>query len=312
MHRTPSHVCESDIRPRLDAVARQNPEWRPWLTLLAEALHEREAPVWLAAVPPSCPERPTVVPLLAGMALTLEPRLARSWIRRLLKQATKGTGPVAASLAAANTRHLDALGLLEAAVCQDEARLADLSKTAGVEPRALGAVVQLATLPLLQACRRHLASQVPTSWAHGYCPVCGAWPTLAEVRGLERSRRLRCGRCGGDWGVPWLRCPYCGEAEHQRLGALVLEGNGMTRTLETCATCKGYVKTLTTLQASSPYAVILADLATVDLDIVALQYGYTRPAPPGYPLGVRLTEPLGRIQAFFGRHMRADRFADDL
>ena len=82
--------------------------------------------------------------------------------------------------------------------------------------------------------------------------------------------------------------------------------------LEACAACKGYIKTLSTLQASLPYAVIIEDLATIDLGIVALEHGYARPAPPGYPLEIRLTKLPGGIRTFFGRHMRGDWIADDL
>src|SRR5438552_1345771 len=62
---------------------------------------------------------------------------------------------------------------------------------------------------LLRACGRQLQTHIPSGWSRGYCPVCGAWPVLAELRGLERTRCLRCGRCGVDWQRPWLACVYC-------------------------------------------------------------------------------------------------------
>jgi FdhE protein len=204
-------------------------------------------------------------------------------------------------LTTVNTRSLDALALLEAAICQDEIRLAHLSQIEAVNAGLLAAVMQLAALPLLQACGRHLDRHVPATWAEGYCPVCGAWPTLAEVQGLERAQRWRCGRCGSGWGLAILRCPYCGEANHQRLGSLRAEDNEATCTVDTCATCKGYVKTRTTLQAVPTYAVILEDLATVDWDLVALERGYTRPNQPGYSLRVHLVAPPSRIRKFFRR-----------
>ena len=51
----------------------------------------------------------------------------------------------------------------------------------------------------------------------GYCPVCGAWPAFAEMRGIERSRYLRCGRCGGGWQAQCLSCSYCGMTDHEEL-----------------------------------------------------------------------------------------------
>ena len=33
----------------------------------------------------------------------------------------------------------------------------------------------------------------------GYCPICGAWPLLGELRGVELSRFSRCAGCGAGW-----------------------------------------------------------------------------------------------------------------
>jgi FdhE protein len=301
MYRPPTDIWHIEIRPRLDAAAQRHPDGRAWLTLLAETLRELQAPAWAAVVPQPEPERPVSAPLLAGVTVAVDTHMVRRWVRRLLQQAGKVVSPNTAPLATIDTRHFDPLPFLEAAICLDEPRLVDLAKADGADPGALGALMQLATMPLLHACGRSLAPQVPIDWSSGYCPVCGAWPTLAEVRGLERTHRWRCGRCGGDWGLALLRCPYCGEANHQRLGSLTAEDNDATCTVDTCLTCKGYVKTRAVLQPTPPYAVVIEDLSTVDWDIVALERGYRRPTQPGYPLGVRLVEPPSRIRTLFGR-----------
>ena len=85
----------------------------------------------------------------------------------------------------------------------------------------------------------------------------------------------------------------------QRLGFLVPEGRGETRKVATCLSCKGYLKTLTTLQASPGYAVPLDDLATIDRDIAAMERGYTRPQQLGYHLDVRVGERRGRWRFCF-------------
>jgi FdhE protein len=301
MYRSAPDIWHTDIRPRLETAAQRHPDGRAWLTLLAETLRELQAPAWAAVVPQPNLERPVAAPLLAGVTLAVDPHMVRRWVRRLLRQAAKVTNSSTAPLAAIDIRHFDPLPLLEAAMCLDEMRLADLAKANETDLGALGALMQLATLPLMQACGLHLTRQVPIDWSYGYCPVCGAWPTLAEVRGLERTHRWRCSRCGGDWGLALLRCPYCGEASHQRLGSLTAEDSEATCIVDTCLTCRGYVKTRAVLQPTPPYAVVLEDLSTVDWDIVALERGYRRPTPPGHPLGVRLVEPPSRIRTFFGR-----------
>jgi FdhE protein len=142
--------------------------------------------------------------------------------------------------------------------------------------------------PLLQACARVHAERIPTNWPEGYCPVCGAWPVLAELVGIDRARHLRCGRCASDWRITWLTCPYCGEHDHARLGRLVPEESSESRFLETCSTCGGYIKTLTTLLPSTPLELALKDLDSVELDVAALDHDFMRPAEPGHRLNVRL------------------------
>jgi FdhE protein len=301
MLRNASHLWDTDIRPRLDTVAKRHPDARAWVTLLTTSLHELERPMWAAVRPQPHADRPAAAPLLAEATLALDPKMVRNWVRRLLKEAAKVAGSNSPPLAAIDSRRFDPLPAFEAAICLDEDRLAHLAKAADADPQALGALMQLATMPMLQACGRCLAHQASVDWPHGYCPVCGGWPTLAEVRGLERVHRWRCGRCGGDWGCALLRCPYCGEADHHHLGALVAEGDSETCSVSTCMHCKGYVKARTTLQATPACAVVLEDLATVEWDVVARERGYTRPAQPGYRFGVRFIEPPSRLRAFFDR-----------
>jgi FdhE protein len=159
------------------------------------------------------------------------------------------------------------------------------------DPDALAAVAQLGAGPLLQACRRRLAAAVLADWDEGCCPVCGAWPALAESRGLERARRLRCARCGADWGVVALRCPYCRNGDHQQLGSLVSETQGEGRKVDTCDRCRGYVKSVATLRPWAADEVALADLATVDLDLAALDHDFARPDAPAVALDLRLVDP---------------------
>jgi FdhE protein len=279
----------SDARQRLGTLVLQTPEWRPWLSVFEEALHAMQDQAWDIPVPEPSLVRPAAAALLDGITLTLDPRLAREWLRRLLGVAVANSSRDAGALAlAARTDRLDALALLEATICQDEPRLTALSASVGVDPQALDALGHLAALPLLQACGRHLAGQVPPTWPYGYCPICGAWPALTEMRGLDRARHLRCARCGGDWAVAWLHCPYCHTTDHEQLGALVPEAGGETRKVDTCAACKGYVKAVTTLGPWPAYMVLIEDLDTVDLDVAAMQHGYGRPKRPGCLLTTRL------------------------
>jgi FdhE protein len=294
----------NDVSTRLGSLRQRYPEWRSVLLVWEDILRTLEEAVGAAAVPRPHPERPGAAPLLAGITLQVDARQVRRWLERLGRIAGKNAPADAAVLTRARLVKEDVLALLEAALCQEERRLASLA-AAKTPPRgspsALTSLAHLALVPLLQAWGQRLAPQVPPDWSYGYCPICGAWPALAEVRGLEHARRLRCARCGGDWRTAWLRCPYCGEADHRRLGVLMPAAPGVIGTVDTCSTCKGYLKTRTTLQALPAYVVALEELAMVELDMAALDRGFTRPAFPGYALTCRLSAQPWRLRAVFSQ-----------
>lgn len=275
----------------MDALRAAQPETGPWLGLLALAFEECANPAWetVATATRLLPVRTAGTPLLAGATIPIDARLADAWVRRMLERAGE-SGPEATSLRAAAGNHsLDALEVLEAAVNADGERLSAIAGGIGVDGEAFAAVAGLTPLPLLQAMRRHFGPASDPHWSAGYCPVCGDWPLLAEQRGLERARRLRCGRCGDDWAQPGIRCPYCGVIGHSARAALVSEQDGEARKVETCLQCRGYLKSVSTLRAWAGDEIPLADLATIDLDLAALEREFTRPAPRRLDPAVRVT-----------------------
>jgi FdhE protein len=149
---------------------------------------------------------------------------------------------------------------------------------------------QLCALPLLLNAVQTLSPEASQTWQRGYCPVCGAWPALVEMRGIQRERRMRCGCCGSDWLLPVLRCAFCDEMNHQKLGLLLSEGNDQHIRVETCASCHGYLKSITTLGALPFTVLAMKDMSTVTFDLAARDRGYARPARPGWQLAVEVVQ----------------------
>lgn len=135
-------------------------------------------------------------------------------------------------------------------------------------------------MPMLHACRQAWTPLVPADWAEGYCPICGDWPALAKARGFDGQRRLRCGGCGEDWRTERLRCPFCGERDHERLSSPVSQGLER-QTVDVCDRCRHYLKAFAAQTPIRPEHVFLQDLATLALDVAALERGYRRPAAKG-------------------------------
>jgi FdhE protein len=274
----------------IDGLGRDHPEWRVWLGVHRVVRAAVDDASWAAAVPAAPARDGTSVALVTGTTFSVDGRAATRFVDALLQTAggrppgTEGT-----------------IELLDASVAQDGDRLAAFASAAGIDAGLATALAPLAASPLLQACERAWRGRVAPEWDRAACPVCGALAAVMEARGVERAYRLRCARCGADWRAEPVRCPYCGERDHAKLRGLVAQGTGDLRRVEACTVCLGYVKSVTTLTACAPEDVALLDLATVDLDVAALEHGYARPAPPPPPLATRVAARAGgRLRAFLG------------
>jgi FdhE protein len=282
----------------LQDLKRQHPEWEPWLAVVQAILREIADPKWDAIIPLRAEAQKSKVPLLAEAKLELEKSLIHPFTEQLMRIACQSGTPQMATLKAALQSELDVFTLFRASLNQDGDRIKEVAVAVGADPEAFQAVAVLMPVPFLHACNRRWARSIPPSWMEGYCPVCGTWPAFAEVRGIDRSRYLRCGRCGGEWQAHCLFCPYCGMADHKELVSLVPEKSGSNAAIDACARCLGYVKTFTTLQGSPPAKVILDDLASVELDVAAAAQGYKRPQYAGYVLNVTAAEKSGLRDVF--------------
>jgi len=314
MHRTDTSVRAAGRFPGAaaqDGGPEVDPAWRPWLRLVDRALNAAEDPDWeRLAIEPKA-DLASDAPLLHGAALHVDTRRVRRLLRDLLREAerTGGEGSDSErgkdrgdSTPNVRARRLDAMGVLKAAIAHDPEAIERAAVAAAVGPDRLAVAAQLTAIPILHVCAARLRNRIPQSWLNGYCPICGAWPATAELRGLERNRRLRCGRCASDWPIPVLRCPFCNELRHDRLRSLLPEGDEQTRRVDACDTCKGYVKTFSTLQAMPPRTLAMIDLATVELDMVAEDRGYARPSGPGFAAEIRIGPRLERSTSIATHH----------
>ncbi|HYT94658.1 MAG TPA: formate dehydrogenase accessory protein FdhE [Gemmataceae bacterium] len=217
------------------------------------------------------------IPLLRGEELRLDESMFRArW----------------AAVCAAFERHQDAESLRALATALQQNRLSPrelLGDVLGGRPEEIHRRAELLTLdPLLTATvlrltlfpvlSRWAVALAPLRqgirWEHGFCPTCGSWPLLGEFRGLEQLRFLRCGLCASAWEFPRLQCPFCGERDHRQLGYLHAEGEEASRRACTCDTCRSYVKMVATLTPLSEAGLLVADLATMHLDLAAAERGY--------------------------------------
>ena len=138
--------------------------------------------------------------------------------------------------------------------------------------------------PFVEAQAEKLAARrSATTWKHGFCPVCGADPLLAELRGDEGARVLLCSFCAVQWPFRRVACPYCGNQDHTSLHYLLADDDPAYR-IDVCDKCKQYVKTVDARELDGVRASPVDAVATMHLDIVAQEKGFRRPQTSLYDM----------------------------
>ena len=262
----------------LNSMEMVDPSWQRWLDLVDLAVTESQHHAWSECVIVD-EQRSPDVPLLHDATLRIHGARALAFTRRL-----------ADTLGIQALESVDPLALVRVGLERDHRDREMAAGRLAVSTDTVAVLTQLCALPLLLNAARTLSPEVSRTWQRGYCPVCGAWPALVEMRGIQRERRMRCGCCGSDWLLPVLRCAFCDETDHTKLGVLLSEHEEQRVRVETCSTCKGYLKTLTTLTTLAFPTLALRDISTVSFDLAAQDRGYARPSRPGWQLNIAITQ----------------------
>jgi len=170
----------------------------------------------------------------------------------------------------------DGAALTDAALVRDTEMIAAIARRLGVDELAFITVADYAARSALRiGADRVRASIDGRRWNRGTCPACGAPALLAELRS-DGERWLRCGRCASGWSFPRVGCPACGTTDHRVLGYLHLDGEREHRRADRCDECRCYTKAIAVLGPLRWDELLEADLATVDLDLIASERNYRR------------------------------------
>jgi FdhE protein len=246
--------------------------------LIELSVAESQEPAWSNTVRIQERRAPDA-PLLHGATLRVDAGSATRLVMRL-----------AGELDITIMKRVEPLSLILVGVERANETLDALAGRLAAPADTVAVLAQLCSLPLLLNAAKTLDADASRTWQRGYCPVCGAWPSMAEMRGIQRERRMRCGCCGSDWLLPVLRCAFCDETDHQKLGVLLNEEGAQHIRVETCSTCRGYLKTLTTLGMLPFTTLATKDVSTIAYDLAARDRGYSRPSRPGFQVHVEIVQ----------------------
>ena len=231
------------------------------------------------------------LPALAGEPIPLPVALLTPTFLRLCEELAKGGAGKAAEhiRSAIEEAKLDLGSLLAASLARDGKAIRPGAVHRGLSPDLLWLLAELAVSPVAHALQNALLTPASddavlaaalAGWDHGYCPACSSWPALVEVTSSRRV--LQCSFCAFARTPTRCSCVYCGEDGDQFLTVTPSEER-RNRRIEFCGACRGYLKNVDVV-ALSPFPLLaIADLETIDLDVVAMQRGYSRPPLKEFP-----------------------------
>jgi FdhE protein len=262
---------------RLNSLSAGHPmaEWLRFMARLAEAQHAAAS----AAAPFVGPDREAVeravdarLPPLAADGHRRDPSW-RDGLVLLLDGADDSAIPAPARAAIESLRGRGV---------ESVEALADDFLRGCVDTADAGAALYVAAA--LQVYFTRLAASLPAQRLRllpqrGLCPCCGSTPVTGMVTdsGAARGARyLYCSVCATAWNHVRAVCITCGQSRSVALRAI--EGDSGTVKAETCSDCHTYAKML--YQAHDMKVDPVADdLATLGLDVLVAEAGWSRHAP---------------------------------
>jgi FdhE protein len=219
-------------------------------------------------------------PLLSGAAPFVDESAAEASFKRLAREAVVGeaVAEAAAMLDVIESGAVDLRRAICSACALDAQAVSDLLAPLAARQALAELLLRYALAPAFRsAAEQYAAALTDAPWGRNVCPVCASPPLLAELRGGESRRVLRCGRCGAAWDFQVLRCAFCDTRDHRQLMFFHAPGEAEFLRIDACESCRGYIKTMARLDPIRFELLPIEDLATARLDLLAQDHGYRRP-----------------------------------
>jgi len=111
-------------------------------------------------------------------------------------------------------------------------------------------------------------------WQHGYCPVCGEFPSIALIEEKITRRWLHCSGCGHEWIFSRVICPYCEHEAQQGMDFFFVEDRPR-ETAFSCDQCRRYLVTLKGVSELTDRDLDVTAMSLAHLDIVMQEKGFS-------------------------------------
>lgn len=156
-----------------------------------------------------------------------------------------------------------------------ETAVALFSDKTDIKPQAVGLLLGTVARILLEAKANALRERLKgAAWQKGFCPVCGAHPTIAVIREKITQQWLHCSRCGSEWRFSRMVCPGCEQENAGGIDYFYLEDRNQ-ETAFTCPSCKRYLITLNHVSDLGDHDRDVTAISLVHLDFIMQEKGLT-------------------------------------
>ena len=112
--------------------------------------------------------------------------------------------------------------------------------------------------------------------AEGVCPVCGGAPVSSLIVGWTQASKARycaCSMCGTLWNHVRIKCTACSATDG--IAYYTIEEGSKTIGVETCTTCRSYIKHMQQHE-DSHLDPVADDVASYALDLLAREQDFRR------------------------------------
>lgn len=145
------------------------------------------------------------------------------------------------------------------------------AKSFFISVSAIGFVLRQVSRVILEKKARGLADLIKdVSWEKGYCPICGAFPSIAMIKEKLGERLLHCSSCGHDWRFSRVICPYCEHEGQEGMNFFFVEDKAQ-ESVYTCDHCQRYLITLSRMSDLNDRDLEVSALSLVHLDVIMQQ-----------------------------------------
>ena len=177
---------------------------------------------------------------------------------------------------------------------------AGVADKCGVPPEVLDFVAGFVLSPVLRALAGQANPEHGESpwdaagvWRQGYCPVCGAFPSMAwldrpsldeknaYLSGGGGKKHLHCSLCGTNWKFRRGACPSCGKEGDGTMEILHESSGARGERLDWCTQCNSYCPTVDLREREGIPDMDVMALGMMHLDMVASRKKL-RPLKPSF------------------------------